>query len=127
MWLSIICAGIAAHQVIKTKKPLFIIPFILNLSAASFFYYIDHNNIMVQYDRWIYRGMPEPYEASKQKPKSDIPKKLQEYSSSITMKRKKGEITDEEVTRMIDHYISEVDKIRAQKKAENKDQTTPSE
>jgi|GEM_PF-1629707 hypothetical protein len=31
---------------------------ILGLGGTAFLYYIDHNNIMVQYDRWLEKDMP---------------------------------------------------------------------
>jgi hypothetical protein len=34
----------------------------MNITAILFFLFVDHFNIMVQYEKWVQRSMPEPFE-----------------------------------------------------------------
>lgn len=55
---------LAAGLLCFTKMKLAIAAVALNIIAILFFLAIDHYNIMVQYDRWLKRGMPAPFEQS---------------------------------------------------------------
>lgn len=43
------------------KSRLAIVAVVINIAAITFFLALDYFNIMVQYDTWLERGMPEPF------------------------------------------------------------------
>jgi hypothetical protein len=118
MWLNVFCAVIAA---IKLKKSLsFTIPLVLNILSAIFFYTIDHLNIMVEYSRWIQRGMPERFEESKQKPKDNLPSELDDYAASTMRNLRDGKISQEEANKVFEQIRLEINRIRKNKQEETK-------
>jgi len=93
-----ILAVIALFKV--RKEPKFLIALMANLSAIGFYLYIDHYNIMLGYDEWLYRGMPEPYEKSDPKPDYSIKdpeyKKLEKQMWKLYRKNIDGKFKSEE-------------------------------
>jgi hypothetical protein len=65
LWPLCFCAVSAIIIYIKKKTRLVMFTIALNLAAIFFYLFVDHFNIMVQYDRWCHRGMPMPFEASR--------------------------------------------------------------
>ena len=95
------------------KRPKFLIALIANLTAIAFYLYIDHYNIMLGYNEWLYRGMPERYEKSDPKPDNSIKDpeylKLQKQKRKIYQRDVEGKYkSDEDFRRDLDPILEKM-------------------
>jgi hypothetical protein len=95
LWPLFFCVAIAGLIYIIKKPRLAIIPIGANLVAICFYLFVDHFNIMVQYDKWIWRSMPGPFEESRMK-ESDTHRGADNRLGEKMTALGNGEITEEE-------------------------------
>lgn len=114
LWPLGLCAILSFYKFKKEKNRRFLISLGANIAAILFFLFIDYFNIMVQYDQWLQRGMPDPFESSKTK-KSEYPAELDARFAEVLRKFSAGKISREEFERESDLIDIEIQKYKEQK------------
>jgi hypothetical protein len=112
LWPLFFCVVIAGLIYIIKKPRLAIIPIGVNLVAICFYLFVDHFNIMVQYDKWIWRSMPGPFEESRMK-ESDTPRGAHDRLGEKMAAHLDGKITDEEYERVTAPIMQEIREYKA--------------
>ena len=94
-------AAVAAYLLEKTDNSFFMAALVMNVMVAIFFIAADRLNIMLDYDKWIWRGMPGPFEESKIRRVDTNPEldKLDSEYSLLLRDAMDGKITQEEFNR----------------------------
>jgi hypothetical protein len=62
IWPISVCLLLAIYQLFRKKKLAFLVPLCINFLAILFFAGVDRFNIMLEYGRWAFRGMPGRFE-----------------------------------------------------------------
>jgi hypothetical protein len=104
-------AFISTCLLIKNYEPYFIAALVVNILAVLFFLAADRFNVMINYEKWIDRGMPNTFEESRMK-HIDINPELEKLDKELSLWRRKaldGEISQEK-------YNNESERIRVERK-----------
>jgi glucan phosphoethanolaminetransferase (alkaline phosphatase superfamily) len=104
----------------KEKKRQFLVSFGTSIVAILFFLFVDRFNIMIQYDDWLHRGMPSPFEPSRIVER-EYPRELGVRYLEYSKKLKDGTISREEYDRENALINIEIKKYKEQKKAKEND------
>jgi hypothetical protein len=112
LWPLFFCVAIAGLIYIIKKPRLAIIPIGVNLVAICFYLFVDHFNIMVQYDKWTGRGMPGVFEKSRMK-ESDTHRETLKQLTEKMAAFGDGKITEEEYERETAPIMQKLDEYKA--------------
>ena len=91
-------AAIAAYQLERRGQSFFMAALVVNVVVAIFFIAADRFNIMLDYEKWIGRGMPGPFEKSLMRKVETDPEldKLDDELSSLRREVLERELNQEE-------------------------------
>jgi hypothetical protein len=99
----------------KEKNRQFLVSLGTNIMAIPFFLFIEHFNIMVQYEKWVQRSMPEPFEIHGTKER-EYPRELDLRYLEVRDKLRAGKISREEYNQEKTSIIIEIIRHKEQYK-----------
>jgi hypothetical protein len=111
VWILTFCAVISIGVYLAKKVRFSVVPVVANILAIIIYLFVDYFNIMVQYDRWCRRGMPDAFEIAHER-ESDLPSEIQERYFMLMDEVEKGKITRQEYNRKTYLLGEEVDKLK---------------